>query len=48
MPFLFVFALVGAWLVKRGEGLLAPMVMHAVNNLTAAIAIVGTTSIINQ
>jgi membrane protease YdiL (CAAX protease family) len=48
MPFLFVFALVAAWLVKRSEGLLAPMVLHAVNNLTAALAIVGATSIISQ
>ena len=48
MPFLFVFALVAAWLVKRGEGLLAPMVMHGVNNLTAAMAIVGATSAINR
>ena len=48
MPFLFAFALVAAWLVKRSEGLLAPMVMHAVNNLTAALAIVGATTVINQ
>ena len=48
MPFLFVVALVAAWLVKRSEGLLAPMVLHAVNNLTAALAIVGATSVINQ
>ena len=48
MPFLFVFALMGAWLVKHSEGLLTPMVMHAVNNLTAAMAIVGATSMINR
>jgi membrane protease YdiL (CAAX protease family) len=48
MPFLFVFALVAAWLVKRSEGLLAPMVLHGVNNLTAAMAIVGATNFINQ
>jgi membrane protease YdiL (CAAX protease family)/tetratricopeptide (TPR) repeat protein len=48
MPFLFVFALVAAWLVKRSEGLLAPMVLHAVNNLTVALAIIGATNYLNQ
>ncbi|MEO8064272.1 MAG: type II CAAX endopeptidase family protein [Pseudomonadota bacterium] len=48
MAFLFVFALVLGWLVKRSEGLLAPIVMHAVNNLTAGLAIVGMTSMLNR
>jgi membrane protease YdiL (CAAX protease family) len=48
MPFLFAFAMVAAWLAKRSEGLLAPMVMHSVNNLTAALAILGLTSVMNQ
>jgi uncharacterized protein len=48
MPFLFVFAMVAAWLAKRSEGLLAPMVMHSVNNLTAGLAILGLTSAMNQ
>jgi len=43
-----VFALVAAWLVKCSEGLLASMVLHGVNNLTAAMAIVGATNIINR
>ena len=48
MPFLFVFAMAAAWLAKRSEGLLAPMVMHAVVNLTAGMAILGLTSVMNQ
>ena len=48
MPFLFVFALVAAWLVRRSGGLLASMVMHAVNNAVAAMAIVGATNILNR
>jgi len=48
MPYLFAFAMVAAWLVKRGEGLLAPMVLHAVNNYGAAMLIVGATNILNR
>jgi membrane protease YdiL (CAAX protease family) len=48
MPFLFVFALTAAWLAKRSEGLLAPMVMHGVNNLIAGLAIVGATQVLNR
>jgi hypothetical protein len=48
MPFLFVFGLIAAWLAKRSEGLLAPMVMHSTFNLTAALAIVGVTSVLNR
>jgi membrane protease YdiL (CAAX protease family) len=48
MPFLFAFALVAAWLARRSEGLLAPMVMHSVNNLMAGLAIVGMTSVLNH
>ena len=48
MPFLFVFALVLGWLVKRSEGLLAPIVMHSVNNLTAGLAIVGLTNMMDR
>ncbi len=48
MPFLFVFALIAAWLAKRSEGLLAPMVMHGVNNLLAGLAVVGATEVMNR
>jgi membrane protease YdiL (CAAX protease family) len=48
MPFLFVFALAAAWQVRESGGLLASMVMHAVNNATAAMAVVGATSILNR
>ena len=48
MPFLFVFALVAAWQVRESGGLLASMVMHAVNNATAAMAVVGATSVLNR
>ena len=48
MPFLFVFALVAAWLVRQSGGLLASMVMHAVNNAIAAMAIVGATNVLNR
>jgi membrane protease YdiL (CAAX protease family) len=48
MPFLFVFALVAAWLAKASQGLLAPMVMHGTNNLLAGLAIVGLTKILNR
>jgi membrane protease YdiL (CAAX protease family) len=48
MVFLFAFALVLGWLVKRSEGLLAPIVMHCVNNVTAGLAIVGMTAVLNR
>jgi hypothetical protein len=48
MPFLFVFALTAAWLAKRSEGLLAPMVMHGVNNAMACLAVVRATQVLNQ
>jgi len=48
MPFLFVFALVAAWLVRQSGGLLASMVMHAGNNAIAAMAIVGATNVLNR
>jgi hypothetical protein len=48
MPFLFAFALIAAWLVKRSEGLLAAMSLHTVNNLLAAMAIVGYTNFLNK
>ncbi len=48
MPFLFVFAMMAAWLARRSGGLLAPMVMHGVNNALVALAIVGVTDIINR
>ena len=48
MPFLFVFALAGAWLVKRSEGLLAPMAMHSANNLMATLTIIGATNVLNR
>ena len=48
MPFLFVFGLVAGWLVKRSEGLLAPIVMHSAFNVTAALTLVGVTSILNR
>ena len=48
MPALFLFGLVGAWLVKRSGGLLAPIVMHSTFNLTAALTIVGITSALNS
>ncbi len=47
MPGLFLFGLVGAWLVKRSEGLLAPIVMHSTFNLIAALTVVGITSALN-
>ena len=48
MPFLFVFAMVAAWLARRSGGLLAPMVMHGVNNALVALAIVGVTDVLNR
>jgi hypothetical protein len=48
MPLLFAFALIAAWLVKRSEGLLAAMSLHAVNNLLAVMAIVGYTNFMNK
>ena len=48
MPFLFVFALVAAFLVRQSGGLLAAMVMHGVNNAMAVAAIVGATNFINR
>jgi len=48
MPFLFVFALVAAWLVRQSGGLLASMVMHGVNNAVAAMTIVGATNVLNR
>ena len=47
MPFLFLFALTAAWMVRRGEGLLAPIVMHATVNLTSALMLVDLTSKMN-
>ncbi len=48
MPFLFVFALVAAFLVRQSGGLLAALVMHGVNNAIAVLAIVGATNLINR
>jgi len=48
MIILFAFALILGWLVKRSEGLLAPIVMHCTNNLTAGLAIVGMTNMLNR
>jgi membrane protease YdiL (CAAX protease family) len=48
MPFLFLFALAAAWQVRRSQGLLAPMVMHCVNNLIATLGVVGATRILNH
>jgi uncharacterized protein len=48
MPFLMVFALVAAWLVRRSGGLLAGMVMHAVNNAYAVLMLVGVTNALNR
>ncbi|HEX6397905.1 MAG TPA: type II CAAX endopeptidase family protein, partial [Steroidobacteraceae bacterium] len=48
MPTLFVFGLLAGWLAKRSEGLLAPMAMHSAFNLTAALTVVGVTSILNR
>jgi membrane protease YdiL (CAAX protease family) len=48
LVFLFAFALMLGWLVKRSEGLLAPIVMHCVNNVTAGLAIVGITAALNR
>jgi membrane protease YdiL (CAAX protease family) len=48
MPFLFVFAMVAALLVRRSGGLLAPMVLHALNNAIAVYVLVGATDILNR
>jgi membrane protease YdiL (CAAX protease family) len=48
MPFLFLYGLVAAWLVKRSEGLLAPVAMHSAFNFTAAVTLVGLTSVLNR
>jgi membrane protease YdiL (CAAX protease family) len=48
MPLLFVFGLTAGWLAKRSEGLLAPMAMHSAFNLTAALAVIGMTSVLNR
>jgi membrane protease YdiL (CAAX protease family) len=48
LPFLFVFAMVAALLVRRSGGLLGPMVLHCVNNAIAVYTIVGVTHLINQ
>jgi uncharacterized protein len=47
MPILLVFALTAAWLVRRSEGLLAPIAMHATTNLTSALMLVDITSKMN-
>jgi membrane protease YdiL (CAAX protease family) len=44
----FLFGLAAGWLAKRSEGLLAPMTMHATFNLTAALTVLGITSILNR
>ena len=38
-PFIFVFALVAAWLARRSGGLLAPIAFHATNNAFAALSL---------
>ena len=48
MPFLFVFAMVAALVVRRSGGLLGPIVLHCVNNAIAVYTIVGVTEILNQ
>jgi len=48
MPYLFVFALVCAWLARRSQGLLAPVVLHGVNNAIAALGVAGLTQAINH
>jgi membrane protease YdiL (CAAX protease family) len=48
MPFLFLFAMVAALLVRRSGGLLAPIVLHSVNNAIAVYVLVGVTTILNR
>lgn len=48
MPFLFVFAMVAALVVRRSGGLLGPIILHCVNNAIAVYTIVGVTQILNQ
>jgi membrane protease YdiL (CAAX protease family) len=48
MPFLFVFAMVAALVVRRGGGLLGPMILHGVNNAIAVYTIVGVTHLVNR
>lgn len=48
MPYLFVFALVATWLARRSQGLLAPIVLHSVNNAFASLTLIGMTTAINE
>jgi membrane protease YdiL (CAAX protease family) len=42
-PFIFVLALAAAWLARKSGGLLAPITLHATNNLFAGLAVIGAT-----
>lgn len=46
-PFLFAFALAASWLAWSSGGLLAPIVMHVVNNGIAVFAVLGVTRALN-
>jgi membrane protease YdiL (CAAX protease family) len=48
LPFVFVIGVTAAWLVRRTRGLLAPMLLHALNNATAFATIAVATDVLNR
>jgi membrane protease YdiL (CAAX protease family) len=42
-PFIFALALAAAWLARKSGGLLAPITLHATNNLVAGLSVLGAT-----
>jgi membrane protease YdiL (CAAX protease family) len=42
-PFIFALALAAAWLARKSGGLLAPITLHATNNLIAGLSVLGAT-----
>jgi membrane protease YdiL (CAAX protease family) len=47
MPIIFLLGYLAAWLVKRTGGLLAPILMHVMNNTFAYNGIVLVSSVMN-
>ncbi len=47
MPFFFAFAMLAAWLYRRSKGLLAPICLHATNNLLVSAQLIMITRTLN-